>query len=459
MKDRLFTFALAIGALAAFYALFFHSPLPSADEKVTRPLTTEAGPNGYLGLQRWLAAEKVPTVSLRERYGQLSKASPAPTGNLLITTMPHVYPLREAEEYQLQDWVAAGNTLLVVAGLSDTPDWSMGDGQDPMLLAHVERMTGLSFKIIAKDKTAKPDAAAKDESAAKDEASGNEHDATSEGAATDEDDSKRMTAQDAIAAFRRLGEPQRFLSAPNGSHPLLEGVESLLAISDYPTAQWRAMTSSNGVVLELASIHDSGVPSLWLVPYGQGQIIVSPFGSLFTNKVLGQQDNARLLANLTHWSLGAQGQVILDDAHQGLVSFYDPAKFFGDPRLHHTLWWLFAVWLLFVLGPRPLRAAVGHWKPIDVTSFVRATGGFMARVTKPVAVGERLFANFFNEIRYRLGLPCNGEPVWEWLGAQAAIVPGDLQRLNELHERVTRRRRIKLPELHNLLVRVRARLN
>src|SRR5262249_19737541 len=83
VKDRLFTLALAIGALVAFYALFFRSPLPAANEKVTRPLTTEAGPNGYLGLQRWLAAEHVPTMSLRERYGHLARVAPSPTGNLL----------------------------------------------------------------------------------------------------------------------------------------------------------------------------------------------------------------------------------------------------------------------------------------------------------------------------------------------------------------------------------------
>jgi hypothetical protein len=36
-----------------------------------------------------------------------------------------------------------------------------------------------------------------------------------------------------------------------------------------------------------------------------------------------------------------------------------------------------------------------------VTSFVRATGGFMARVLRPAAAARQLFANFFNEIRSR----------------------------------------------------------
>ena len=101
---------------------------------MTRPVSTEAGPNGYLGLQRWLASEGIPVVSLRERYGALATLVPGvPTGNLLITTAPHVYPLRNSEAEPLQSWIEAGNTLVVLAGLSDTPEWSMGEGLDVRL--------------------------------------------------------------------------------------------------------------------------------------------------------------------------------------------------------------------------------------------------------------------------------------------------------------------------------------
>src|SRR4029453_9571495 len=113
MKDRLLTLALALGAFAAFYVLMAPRPAPPQPQ-VTRPLSIEAGPNGYLGMQRWLAAEKIPLVSFRERYGSLADATPGtPTGNLLITTTPHVYPLRSSETQPLQEWIEAGNTLLV----------------------------------------------------------------------------------------------------------------------------------------------------------------------------------------------------------------------------------------------------------------------------------------------------------------------------------------------------------
>lgn len=437
MKDRLFTLLLAAGALAAFYAVLVPKP-PPPQERVTRPISTEAGPNGYQALQRWLAHEGVPVVSLRERYGALSTLVPGvPKGNLLITTTPHVYPLRGSEAAPLQNWIEAGNTLVVLAGLSDTPEWSMGDGQDAEFMDHMKTMTSLSFKQITRDAPAP--------------------EPTKEGE-TAQPEQPQSTTRDTLLALTRLAEPVRTLSSPNGEHPLLEGVQSVLAVTEFPSAEWQA-SSDRSVLLELASNPDSRAPALWLLPYGDGQVVVSAYGSIFTNKVLGESDNARLLANIVRSSLGAQGRVIIDDAHQGLVSFYDPDKFFGDSRLHRTLLWLLGLWLVFVLGPRRLRGAAGSWNPLDVTSFVRATGGFMARVLRPTAAGQRLFANFFNEIRSRLGLTPDGAPLWDWLAGHSVIVAADLDRMRELHRRVAERRRIDLTELHNLIARIRAQLS
>lgn len=51
MKERLLTLALAIGAFAAFYALMAPKVQPP-EERPTRPISIEEGPNGYLGLTR-----------------------------------------------------------------------------------------------------------------------------------------------------------------------------------------------------------------------------------------------------------------------------------------------------------------------------------------------------------------------------------------------------------------------
>jgi hypothetical protein len=386
---------------------------------------------------RWLEAERIPVVSLRERYGSLAQVTPGvPTGNLLIATTPQVYPLRNSESQPLRKWIESGNTLLVVAGLSDTPEWSMDESIDPEFTDHMRSMTSLTFTQMTPPPPAAPE---------------------KQGDAKEDQQDVDAADDNSLLAVMRLAKPERSESVPNGTHPLLRDVRAILAVSEYPSFRWQA-SSDRSVVLELASNRESGVPALWLLPYGDGQVIVSAYGSVFTNKVIDQRDNARLLANIVRWSLGEKGRVIIDDAHQGLVSFYDPDKFFGDSRLHRTLWWLFALWLVFVLGPRRLRATNRAWNPLDVTSFVRATGGFMARVLRPAAAAQRLFANFFNEIRGRLGLALDGDPLWEWLSGQATIPPADLDRLQELHRRAVQRRRIDLVELHNLIARIRAQL-
>jgi len=478
VKDRLLTLALAIGAFALFYALMM--PKPSApQEKVTRPITTEKGPNGYLGMMRWLTAEGVEPLSLRQRYGDLAQlTAAAPTGNLLISTAPHVYPIRDSETGPLRDWISAGNTLLVVAGLSDTPEWSIGEGADPGLMLHLRAMTGLEFSVAQPDTAAtdttgqdRQDDAGPNESDANDQDVGEQAD-RDQGAGEPGDDGQDPDAQDEAApgeqsetgprqlraSFEKLAQPLHFEMVPTGAHPLLQDVKAVAAISEYPSSQWRAVSSTSDLVLELAQDPVSGEPMLWLMRHGKGQIIVGAYGSIFTNKLLGEKDNARLLANIVKWSRSAGGRVILDDAHQGLVAFYDPAAFFGDQRLHRSLWWLFGLWLVFVLGPQRLRAAGNSWSPIDITSFVRASGGFMARVLRPATAGQQLFTNFFNDVRRQVGLPLDGAPVWDWMTERAAVPAGDIEQLQQLHEKVLHGRRVDLPKLHNLLTRVRAGL-
>ena len=91
MRDRLLTFVLAIGALAAFYVLMAPKGKPP-QEQVTRPVSIEEGLNGYLGLSRWLAAEQVPVLSLRERYGKLDQLPGLEdeSGNLMLVTAPQI---------------------------------------------------------------------------------------------------------------------------------------------------------------------------------------------------------------------------------------------------------------------------------------------------------------------------------------------------------------------------------
>jgi len=439
VKDRLLTLVLAIGAFAAFYAVMAPKPEPP-QQRATRPLSIETGPNGYLALTRWLEAEQVPVLSLRERYGKLS-ATPgldSATGNLLLSTTPQLYPLRDSEVWPLQEWIMDGNTLLVVAGLSDTPDWSMGEGLDSDFMGHMQSMTELRFTQVPDEKVTTPVEPAPTEIKPAQEAPDDVPDS---------------------ADAQRLSEPRRFEMKSTGPHPLLDGVTTVGALSEFPSSKWRAWVGeAGGVVVELAHDPVSGAPVLWLLPSGDGQVIVSAYGSIFTNKMLGSDDNARLLANIVRWSLHGRGKVIIDDAHQGLVSFYDPVAFFKDSRLHLTLWWLFVLWLVFVIGSQRLRPTVSNWHPVDITGFVRATGGFMARVLQPATVGQQLLTNFFNDVRKLGGMPLDGAPVWDWLHARGGVSAQDVQQLQAMHAKVEQGRRVDLSQLHNLLVRVRAAL-
>ncbi|WP_129647605.1 DUF4350 domain-containing protein [Peristeroidobacter agariperforans] len=433
MKERLLTLALAIGAFVAFYAVLGPKP-QGPQQQATRPTSTEGGPNGYLGMVRWLESERVPVLSLRERFPKLSDVSglESHTGNLLISAAPHLYPVRDSEILPLHSWVQRGNTLLIVAGLSDTPDWSMEPGGDAQFIEHLQKITRMSFEQRADE-----DEEGDDEGAEKDDV---------------------PTAAEMLAAQTKLPEPLHFEMRPAGAHPLLEGVNKVSATSEYLTSKWDGWAKGMGA-LELAHDPVSGAPVLWVLSEGNGQIILSAYGSIFGNKLLGEDDNARLLANIVRWSLRGSGKVIIDDAHQGLVAFYDPDKFFGDSRLHATLWWLLGLWLVFVLGSQRLRPSQSSWNPVDITGFVRATGGFMARVMRPATVGQQMIANFFNDARKRHGLPADGSPMWDWLSAQTVVSGQDVERLQALHTKVQRGQRVNLSQLHNLLIRLRAALN
>ena len=69
MNDRLVTLFGAMAALALFVALVLP---PVREPDVSRPVSTAIGANGYAGMQRWLDAGGIRTVSLRRRYDEIA---------------------------------------------------------------------------------------------------------------------------------------------------------------------------------------------------------------------------------------------------------------------------------------------------------------------------------------------------------------------------------------------------
>jgi hypothetical protein len=426
VKDRLVTLALALGAFVLFYALFVPKPAGNADA-IALPVSSEGRDAGYQGIWRWLKAQDIQVISFRDRYGGLAQQKLPANGNLMITTLPHKVPARDDEALRLDEWVGQGNTLLVMAALDDTPAWAARANAD--FLNTLKRLTGLSFREIKEDP---PDAA------------------------TDE---STRTTRSLRQAVQRLLAPEQDSIVARGSHPLLDGVASIATQSEYPASRWTAH-SADFLVLELGERADMAAgsaaaePAMWLRRYGQGQIIVLAFASPISNALIGEVGNARLFANIVAWSGAAQGAVLFDDSHQGLVDYYDAKAFFADSRLHRTLLWLGLLWLLFVLGWQRLRPHGDGWKPVDVTNLIHVTGGFLASRIAPNLVGQRLCGNFFNRIRQRLALPQNGEPVWDWLHTQASVPAAELERLRQLHARTLTSKRVNLVTLQNCLARI-----
>ncbi|HEY3809398.1 MAG TPA: DUF4350 domain-containing protein [Steroidobacteraceae bacterium] len=409
MKDRLLTLGLALAALFCFYALFV--PKPGATLPQSQPLSSDAGPDGYLAAWRWLDAQHVPLASLRDRYTGLAspEVAPAAFGNVLVMTLPQQLPFRADEWRSLDEWVQAGNTLLILAALDDTPRWTFGANPSPQpALARIGRMS--------------------------------------------------FTTSDAAPSLRDWLRPQSIESVPQGEHPLMQGVRSLYAITELPASRWAAHNTGDTLSLRLARLSNIDRGALWLKPFGRGQLLVCAFATLLSNRALDHADNARLLANLVAWARSGAGRVIFDDAHQGLVRFYDPGHFFADPRLHRTLLWLLLLWLAFVLGPQRLRAAVDGWHRLDETALLEASGRFYTRAVDPLDAQRALFANFFDALRRRIGVAETGEPVWDWLQAQASVTGARRDELQRLYARTCAGERVPLPRLHNLLSVLQERL-
>jgi hypothetical protein len=436
VKDRWITLLLALGALAAFY-FYFVGPKESEAENHSRPLATEMRANGYFAIRRWLETEGIPVTELRQRYDWLARARGLPRhGNLLITTIPHKRVMRLAEEKALKKWLRSGNTLLVVAGIFDTPEWGVPDFSSP---TELYQLTGLSLDTHDDAETEGGEAGAGK---------------TAPAAGAPQD----SQAGPAANVFVPLEKPKRGILKPIGDHPYTRGVLAVHAISEYEAGKFDLSSSEHEPALSLMADSESGLGAFWVTWIGGGTVIVSGYGSIFTNKMLAQANNADLVANIVAAQLGRRGHVIFDDMHQGATSVYDADAFFGDPRLHASFWWIIALWFVWVLGSTRLPPPAARPPPVRERGFIDATGNFFARVIGKRGAARRLFANFFNDCRRALGEPPDGRPRWAWIRGFGAITREDIDRLEALYARVEEGKRVNLVDLHNRLQHIRKQL-
>jgi hypothetical protein len=450
MSDRLVTLLGALVALGIFYALFLRQ---SGEPPITKPLSIEAGRNGYLALWTWLERANVRVVSLRERYGRLLEdGSLAETGNVLIVTMPFRTPLRISEAFPLRQWIQNGNTLLVLAALDDSPEWLPYTDRSGFV-TNLAALTNFGFTTPRAQGAAGDDAESAD-AAADDAPAGGPVRGSQPDPGTDDDAADGSGRGRAPSAFAPPPIPARTAIElePVVAHPLLDGVESLHGYSDDASEVWLLRNANPyRLVLRLARERSTGLDALWQVPDGRGQIIVAASGSLLANRNIGTGDARELVRNIVRYHVATGGAVIFDDMHHGLSSLYDAAALFRDARLTHTIWFVLAGWLVYILGSSnrlaPPRAARTAPRQAD---FVAAAGGFMARRLDKCAAGLLLVDEWLADVRRARGLPRDA-PLWSEIEQTPALSTSVYEELRGYHRKLVAGRAVDLVRLHNVL--------
>jgi hypothetical protein len=403
MKEKLIAFVGVLLAAYVVYGLFIPQQI---EDTIRRPLSNEAGPHGYLGLWRWLDAAGVPVVSFREPYSTLTDLDVRrqTRGDVMIVSIPYVDRPRRAELDALYAWAAQGNTVMMVVTLNDTLPWSGGCGDALGAIGLFEELTGIMATA-------------------------------------------RSTEDSATW-------PRDFSSVPVKGHWLTEGIESLAAHSDWPTDVWDLESGPDEPAFVLATTPETAGDALLIQSVGAGAFVISTYGSLLQNSMLGQRDNRRFVINLLRHHLAPQGRVLFDDGHQGLSAVYDARAFMRDPRLWSTLGLFLAFWLLYAvfaetrLG-RPVEAA----NRASQADFVRTLGGFLARKVSRRDAGLRLIENFLVSVAPQLGPASQptDEQTWQRVAAAQRMDPELADALQRDHRRLLDGHSVKLEELQGRL--------
>jgi hypothetical protein len=421
MRERLVTL---LGALAGVYLVFVLLVGPREPDAAPEslPTTADRGSRGLQGLQSWIESSGIRVKSLRSRYDRLpADAGPAERGNLMILTLPQSLPARQLEIDALKDWVERGNAVLVLDGSIE-------------VLAQPQRRHWQRSGILAAFgfslEFAEPEGG-------------------------QADDPGEATA--AKVELDKDGRLQPRGLNVRGQHPVLQGVREVKVRTHslYPLA----LTSKEKFRTALVLLEDplTGSPAFWRVRIGEGTGWISGYADLFGNAALGGGDNARLLANIVASSLGPDGWVIFDDMHQGLTEVYDPNAFFGDARLHATLWFIVGFWLIYVVG-RSNRIAPLVQRPElpHAVDFVRAVGGLFARRLSGHEVALGLMRHFFAELR---GVRAGTDGVdWELLAHYPRVPRSQIDKLRAAHSSLALGRTPDLVHLNNLINNIRKHL-
>jgi hypothetical protein len=260
---------------------------------------------------------------------------------------------------------------------------------------------------------------------------------------------------------RRYEVPEKIVLHATGPHALLDGVRTLALETDFEPGEWSLRMPYDNFVLTLAR-DAKGEGALFEQRLGAGRILIAAGGTLFTNRALGNDDNARFFANVVSQSVASDGVVLFDDLRQGLSASYDPSRFYSDPRLYRTVLILGGLWLAWVLGSTRLRVPVAAEHEPSEADLVRYAGGLITRTVSPAQQGLRLFDRFFSRVaRAARGTGARNDErgeLWSWLEHHAAILPQELDQLKTWYADAHAMRELPLAPLQNLLDQLERRI-
>jgi len=226
--------------------------------------------------------------------------------------------------------------------------------------------------------------------------------------------------------------------------------------------EWSLRIPYDNFVLTLAR-DEKGEGALFEQRVGAGRILLAAGGTLFSNRALGNDDNARLFANIVSVTMASDGVVLFDDLRQGLSASYNPERFYSDPRLLKTILIALGLWLVWVLGGTRLRAPAIVRRDPSEADLVRSAGGLIARTVAPWQQAQKLFDQFFavvsRAIRGANALHgAERAEQWSWLERHAAILPQELDQLKTWYADAQARGRPPLVPLQNLLDKLERRI-
>ena len=405
MRDTLITLA---GALLSLFLLVSVMSPQTEQQTVSRPNTEDAGKHGLKALHTWLFENNINTHSLRKPVTRIDQEPLPATGNLMVVSLPLAREALDSEWSALNTWISDGNAVFVLASLYHMPRWSNTHQsvREHEIKDAVASLTAEEFTLQ------------------RDVINGKE----SELSLTE--------VQESIKSFK----PQPYWLYPAVDHSLFSGVYELESmhtpgiyqyedeLDNLQASYWTIDSESSRLALRIIYGEAQEQTAMWLLPIGKGWIYLSAFPDLVSNGVLRHEQNARWFANLLSHTVTDGGYVVFNDYHFGLSDLYDPDAFFADDRLHNTLFFIGAFWLVYALGRSPRLAPVRKktFKPAN-RDFIEAMAGFFTRRIRSSAIARELAMRLLDDISTHTQL--KGDSLWNWLHDHPQVSEQDILRL------------------------------